>query len=135
DDADAPSTRRTQFYSMLGSRGIYHDGWKAMTNHATMAGWSHFNDDEWELYHTEVDRSEVHNVAADQPEKARETIGLGFPAAGPATLLRTGAPRTPATTRARPPRSGARASTHGTRSSSRSSSSRGRTQRRRSAST
>ena len=29
DDASAPSTRTTQFYSMLGSRGIWHDGWKA----------------------------------------------------------------------------------------------------------
>ncbi len=82
DDADAPSTRRTQFYSMLGSRGIYHDGWKAVTNHATMAGWSHFNDDEWELYHTEVDRSEVHNLAAEHPEKVREMIGLWFAEAG-----------------------------------------------------
>ena len=33
DDADAPTTRRTQFYSMLGSRGIWHDGWKAITTH------------------------------------------------------------------------------------------------------
>ena len=29
DDPAAPTTRRTQFYSMLGSRGIWHDGWKA----------------------------------------------------------------------------------------------------------
>ena len=25
--------RKTQFYSMLGSRGIWHDGWKAVTTH------------------------------------------------------------------------------------------------------
>ena len=31
--ADAPSTRTTQFYSMLGTRGIWHDGWKAVTTH------------------------------------------------------------------------------------------------------
>ena len=48
---------------MLGSRAIWHDGWKAVTNHPTISGWSHFNDDEWELYHTEVDRSELHNLA------------------------------------------------------------------------
>ena len=82
DDADAPSNRRTQFYSMLGSRGIYHDGWKAVTNHATMAGWSNFNDDEWELYHTEIDRSEVNNLAAEHPEKVREMVGLWFAEAG-----------------------------------------------------
>ncbi len=52
EDAQAPTTRPTQFYSMLGSRGIWHDGWKAVTTHPTISGWSHFNDDEWELYHT-----------------------------------------------------------------------------------
>ena len=72
DDATAPSARRTQFYSMLGSRAIWHDGWKAVTNHPTIAGWSHFNDDEWELYHTDVDRSELHNLAAEHPDKVRE---------------------------------------------------------------
>ena len=52
---------------MLGSRGIWHDGWKAVTTHPTLSGWSNFNDDEWELYHVEVDRSELHNLAAEQP--------------------------------------------------------------------
>jgi arylsulfatase A-like enzyme len=82
DDPDAPTTRRTQFYSMLGSRGIWHDGWKAITNHPTIAGWSHFNDDEWELYHTEVDRAELHNLAGEQPEKVRELANLWFSEAG-----------------------------------------------------
>ena len=82
DDATAPTTRRTQFYSMLGSRAIWHDGWKAVTNHPTIAGWSHFNDDEWELYHTEVDRAELHNLAAEHPEKVRELVNLWFAEAG-----------------------------------------------------
>ena len=82
DDGSASSTRRTQFYSMLGSRGIWHDGWKAITNHPTIAGWSNFNDDEWELYHTDVDRSELHNLAAEEPEKLRELINLWFAEAG-----------------------------------------------------
>ena len=82
DDAKAPTTRTTQFYSMLGSRAIWHDGWKAVTNHPTIAGWSHFNDDEWELYHTEVDRSELHNLAAEQPDKVRELVNLWFAEAG-----------------------------------------------------
>ena len=72
DHPRVPSTRSTQFYAMLGSRAIWHDGWKAVTNHPTIAGWSNFNDDEWELYHTEVDRSELHNLAAEKPEKVRE---------------------------------------------------------------
>jgi arylsulfatase len=82
DDAKAPTTRRTQFYTMLGSRGIWHDGWKAITNHPSISGWSNFNDDEWELYHTDVDRAELHNLAAEHPEKVRELVNLWFAEAG-----------------------------------------------------
>ncbi len=82
DDAEADGARKTQFYSMLGSRGIWHEGWKAITTHPTVAGWSAFNEDEWELYHTEVDRSEVHNLAAEHPEKVRELVNLWFAEAG-----------------------------------------------------
>ena len=38
DAPDAPTQTATQFYSMLGSRGIWHDGWKAITTHPTIAG-------------------------------------------------------------------------------------------------
>jgi len=81
-DADAPTTRRTQFYSMLGSRAVWHDGWKAITTHPTLSGWSHFTEDEWELYHTDVDRGELHNLAAEYPEKVRELENLWFAEAG-----------------------------------------------------
>jgi arylsulfatase len=80
--AAAPSVRKTQFYSMLGSRGIWHDGWKAVTTHPTLSGWGHLNEDTWELYHTDTDRSEVHDLAADQPEKLRELVNLWFAEAG-----------------------------------------------------
>jgi arylsulfatase A-like enzyme len=82
DDPSAPSARSTQFYSMLGSRGIWHDGWKAVTTHPTISGWSHFNDDTWELYHTDTDRSELHDLAAEQPDKVRELVNLWFAEAG-----------------------------------------------------
>ena len=82
DDAAAPGRRTTQFYAMLGSRGIWHEGWKAVTTHPTISGWSHFNDDVWELYHTEVDRAERHDLAAAQPEKLRELVNLWFAEAG-----------------------------------------------------
>jgi len=81
-DPTAASARSTQFYSMLGSRGIWHEGWKAVTTHPTISGWSNFNDDVWELYHTEVDRSELHDLAAEQPEKLRELVNLWFAEAG-----------------------------------------------------
>jgi formylglycine-generating enzyme required for sulfatase activity len=82
DAAGNPSARKTQFYAMLGSRSIWHDGWKAVTTHPTLAGWGHFNDDEWELYHTEVDRAELHNLAAEYPDKLRELVNIWFSEAG-----------------------------------------------------
>jgi hypothetical protein len=78
----APSARATQFYSMLGSRGIWHDGWKAITTHPTLSGWSHFNDDTWELYHVDTDRAELHDLAAERPDKLREMVNLWFAEAG-----------------------------------------------------
>ena len=80
--ASAPSARPTQFYSMLGSRGIWHDGWKAITTHPTLSGWGHFNDDTWELYHTDTDRAELHDLAAEHPDKVRELVNLWFAEAG-----------------------------------------------------
>ena len=82
DAPDAPSARHTQFYSMLGSRGIWHDGWKAVTTHATVAGWGNFGADTWELYHTEVDRSELHDLAARRAERLQEMINLWHAEAG-----------------------------------------------------
>ena len=67
---------------MLGSRGIWHDGWKAVTTHPTLSGWSHFNDDTWELYHTDTDRAELHDLAAEHPDKLRELVNLWFAEAG-----------------------------------------------------
>ena len=67
---------------MLGSRSIWHEGWKAVTTHPTMAGWSNFNADEWELYNTDVDRSELNDLAAAQPDKLRELVNIWFAEAG-----------------------------------------------------
>ena len=78
----APSARQTQFYSMLGSRAIWHAGWKAVTTHPTLSGWGHFNDDTWELYHTEMDRSEIRDLANEHPDKLRELVNLWFAEAG-----------------------------------------------------
>jgi arylsulfatase len=82
DDPSAPSARQTQFYSMLGSGAIWHDGWKAVTTHPTISGWGHFNDDVWELYRTDVDRTELHDLADQYPSKLREMVNLWFAVAG-----------------------------------------------------
>jgi arylsulfatase A-like enzyme len=82
DAPDAPGSRSTQFYAMLGSRSIWHNGWKAVTTHPTIAGWSNFGDDTWELYHTDVDRAEVDNQADREPGKVQELINLWHAEAG-----------------------------------------------------
>jgi arylsulfatase A-like enzyme len=82
DTPSIPSARATQFYSMLGSRAIWHEGWKAVTTHPTLSGWGNFGQDTWELYHTDVDRSELHDLAAEEPERLQELINLWYAEAG-----------------------------------------------------
>jgi arylsulfatase len=82
DDAKAKTTRRTQFYSMLGSRSIWHDGWKAVTTHIGTMGWGDYANDTWELYNTEADRSECHDLAAEHPERLRDLVNLWYVEAG-----------------------------------------------------
>jgi arylsulfatase A-like enzyme len=80
-DPDAPG-KRTQFYSMLGQRAIYHEGWLANTLHPTISNWGNFEQDEWELYHLDEDRSQTQNLAADHPDRLTELIGLWWYHAG-----------------------------------------------------
>jgi len=80
--ADEPSARKTQFFSMLGTRGIYHEGWKAVTTHPAIGGWGHYEQDTWQLFHVDVDRSELHDLAAEDPERLAELVGLWFYEAG-----------------------------------------------------
>lgn len=79
DDSAADTGKHTQFYAMLGTRGIWHDGWFANTVHAASpAGWSHFDSDRWELFHIAADRSQCHDLAAEHPEKLEELKQLWF---------------------------------------------------------
>ncbi|MFD4140960.1 sulfatase-like hydrolase/transferase [Streptomyces sp. NPDC058572] len=72
-DTEAPPPRQTQFYTMLGTRGIWHDGWHAATAHPPApSNWSHFEQDAWELYNLREDRSENRDLAAEHPEKLEE---------------------------------------------------------------
>ncbi|MCV7227438.1 arylsulfatase [Mycolicibacterium komossense] len=78
-NSDTPTGKTTQFYTMLGTRGIWHQGWFANTVHAASpAGWGHFDDDRWELYHIASDRSQCRDLAAEQPEKLAELKALWF---------------------------------------------------------
>lgn len=76
---EEPSHKRVQYFEMLGHRGIYADGWKAVTHHD--AGTS-FDDDRWELYHLAEDFSESKDLAAAEPERLRSLIDLWWAEAG-----------------------------------------------------
>ncbi|WP_249522046.1 arylsulfatase [Microbacterium sp. ER1] len=75
---DGPTRKSVQYYSMLGTRGIWKDGWKAAAVHAPLSGKGHFDDDVWELYHVAEDRSESNDLAATHPEKLQELIAVWF---------------------------------------------------------
>ncbi|MCB0001174.1 MAG: arylsulfatase [Anaerolineae bacterium] len=68
-DPDGPTQKKRQYFEMMGTRGIWEDGWRASAVHAPMTGAGHFDEDEWELYHVDEDRSESTNVADKYPEK------------------------------------------------------------------
>jgi arylsulfatase len=78
DDPNAKTQKKQQYYAMLGTRGIWKDGWKASALHTPTSGAGHFDKDEWELYHTDVDRAEANNLAKKNPEKLKELIDEWF---------------------------------------------------------
>ncbi|CAJ1585267.1 arylsulfatase [[Mycobacterium] wendilense] len=78
-DPEFPTGKDTQFYTMLGTRGIWHKGWFANTVHAAApAGWGHFDADRWELYHIESDRSQSRDLAGEHPERLEQLKQLWF---------------------------------------------------------
>lgn len=90
DDGGAAEVRTRQYYEMLGSRGLYDSGWKAVTWHpfigqnpdVTVNSMRGFDEDPWELYHVAEDFSESNNVAEDYPEKLQHMIELWWAEAG-----------------------------------------------------
>ncbi len=76
DDASAPERRETQYFEMFCNRGIYHKGWTAVTRHSTpwIVGveMPAFDDDTWELYDTNTDWTQAHDLAAEMPDKLHE---------------------------------------------------------------
>jgi arylsulfatase A-like enzyme len=79
ENANAPTTRQTQYFEMMGVRGLYHDGWmlsavpirppwellgKAIEDPA--------NAYQWELYDVTKDWTQYNDVAAANPAKLKE---------------------------------------------------------------
>jgi arylsulfatase len=77
-NANAPSTRITQYFEMVGNRAIYHDGWVAATT-PPLAPWllglgkfpDVVNGYTWELYNLAEDYSENNDLATTMPDKLR----------------------------------------------------------------
>ncbi len=66
---DTPSRHTRQVEEMNGHRGYYEDGWEIVTLHLPMTP---FDDQEWELYDLVNDPIELHDLAAERPEKLAE---------------------------------------------------------------
>ena len=79
DDAEAPDRHTTQYFEIGGNRGVYHEGWTAVTKHATpwiaIAELPAFVDDVWELY-APSDWTQADDLAGRMPDKLRELQGL-----------------------------------------------------------
>ena len=75
DNATAPERRDTQYFEIFCNRGIYHQGWAAVTRHSTpwevTSDMPAFDDDVWELYGPD-DWTQAHDLSAEQPDKLRE---------------------------------------------------------------
>jgi arylsulfatase A-like enzyme len=83
NDPTATTDKQTQFYSMGGTRAIWHQGWKAAAvSPAAPEAWAHYATQKWELFNTEEDPAECHNLADQEPERLQELIQLWWAEAG-----------------------------------------------------
>ncbi len=75
DDAGAPEVHDLQYFEMFCNRGIYHQGWTAVTRHGIpwelTAASTPFDDDVWELYGPD-DWTQSHDLAQENPAKLAE---------------------------------------------------------------
>jgi arylsulfatase len=83
-DASAPTRKRSQIFEMFGHRAIWHDGWKAVCFHTR---YGDYDDDVWELYHTDVDFAENHDLARKEPQRLAKLIELWWAEAGRYDIL------------------------------------------------
>jgi arylsulfatase A-like enzyme len=77
NEATAPDRHQTQYFEMFGNRGIYHQGWTAVTKHRTpwvigLMQLPAFDDDRWELYDTTKDWSQARDLAKEYPDQLKE---------------------------------------------------------------
>lgn len=81
DDPAAQGRLRTQYFEIMGSRAIYHDGWMASAFGPRtpwlpglppgIQDWTP-DHDRWELYHLDQDWTQAHDLADAHPDKLAE---------------------------------------------------------------
>ena len=76
--SDAPTQKKRQYYEMLGTRGIWEEGWKAVAIHAPISDQGNFDKDRWQLYNVDADRAEAIDLAAKNPDKLQALIKSWF---------------------------------------------------------
>ena len=69
--ADVKLARGAQYFEMGGHRGLYLDGWKAVTRHTSGVP---YDDDKWELYNLDEDFSETNDLADKEPERLKALV-------------------------------------------------------------
>ncbi len=72
-DPHAPNPRNTQYFELWSSRGIWSDGWEAVSVHRPGTA---FESDRWQLYHVATDYAEAADVARQYPAKLAELQNL-----------------------------------------------------------
>ena len=83
NDASATTDKQTQFYSMGGTRAIWHQGWKAAAISPSAPDmWANYAAQRWELFNTDEDPSECHDLAEQEPQRLQELIQLWWAQAG-----------------------------------------------------
>ena len=80
DKPEAKGTKKTQYFELMGSRGVYHDGWFAGTrgpklpwiaDASALMNWEP-EKDIWELYNLTDDFSQSKDLAKENPKKLAE---------------------------------------------------------------
>jgi arylsulfatase len=75
---------------MFCNRGIYHKGWTAVTRHGVpwLGAYKRtFDEDVWELYDTNIDWTQAHDLATKEPKKLEELKRLFLIEAGKYSVL------------------------------------------------
>ncbi|WP_295541901.1 arylsulfatase [uncultured Thiohalocapsa sp.] len=96
--ADAPERKTTQYFEVMGSRGIYHEGWMASTfgprtpwdaDLSGLIGWEP-SSDIWQLFDTRSDYSLMNDLAEKHPHKLQALKALFMEVAAENKVLPVG---------------------------------------------